>query len=508
MIDKTKIINIFYGGMIRDDKGGSLGAFSNIEEVDIFTNKDYVQAEQIMDLDTSPTGTELYSFTAGEDGTVYAYGKETTGGKVLIASLSSGGSDNPGSFSTLFTSSDSTNLATILSPVQFHKTSETGNNFLYYIAGSGSTWKLKRLRIDNTTESEVGTLSGLGSSFNRPVIKRFFGELYILHGQYVARVDDDGVFTEKAFTLPNSMVAVDMIPVSDIAIVLARNSNRFVNESYGYWWDLESSFQFDDQFTIPMGGPQWIYNFREKIIIFCAINGIGKFFQLSSPNPGAQVIELPNRILRNIADEESDYPISSSKMLSQKDGVLYFGVYKKDKTGIYALGQIDYNSPLALILSKRFYTTDYSKHKPIGLFIYGPNFYASFRDDTANKISRCETNNSPSRSSNAVIETTWIDFDAPLQKKDLIRAYLISKKLPSNTSLDLYIASDYDDNYTQVKRPDNTIFNSTNGLFGFFKPSSFVGKYAFKAKVKFTSNGVNSPVLQGIALRAIIKEIE
>ncbi|MEO0075982.1 MAG: hypothetical protein ABIK31_07800, partial [candidate division WOR-3 bacterium] len=336
MTDKTKIINIFYGGMIRDDKGGSLGAFSNVEEVDIFTNKDYIQAEQIMDLDTAPSGTELYSFTADENGTVYAYGKETTGGKVVIASVSSGGSDNPGSFSTLFTSSDSTNLATILSPIQFHKTSETGNNFLYYVAGSGSTWKLKRLRIDNTTESEVGTLSGLGSSFNRPIIKRFFGELYILHGQYIARVDDDGVFTEKAFTLPNSMVAIDIIPVSDIAIVLARNSNRFVNESYGYWWDLESSFQFDDQFTIPMGGPQWIYNFREKIIVFCAINGIGKFFQLSSPNPGAQVIELPNRILRNIADEESDFPISSPTILSQKDGVLYFGVYKKDKTGISA----------------------------------------------------------------------------------------------------------------------------------------------------------------------------
>jgi hypothetical protein len=509
MKEVLKIITDFYGGISRDDKSTAVGSLSNIEEVDIFSNKDFIQAEKIMSLDTTPTGTELYSFTVDDNDTVYAYGKETTGNKVVIASVANGGSDNPSNFSTLFTSSDSTNLSTTLSPIQYHKTSETNPNYLYYIAGSGSTWVLKRLNLTNLQESTVGTLSGLSGSFDRFFIKRFFGELYIGNGQYIAKVDNDGIFTEKAFTLPNSQVAIDIIPVSDVSIVLSRHKNFRINETIGYWWDLESLYQFDDQFRIPMGGGQWILNWKEKIIIFCAINGVGKFFQLTSPNPGAQVIEIPNRVLTNVGIETSTQPISSPNMVSQKDGILYFGVYKTDKTGIYALGQLDYNSPLALLLSKRFHTTNYANHKPISLFIHGPNFYASFNDNGTNLISRCESNNSPNRSSNAVIETVWIDFSSPTQKKQLTRVYILSKKLPANTSLDLYVATDFDNNtYQQIKRPNDTVFNDANGLFGFFKPSYFNDKLVFKIKVVFTSHGSNSPQLQGIGLRSIIKDME
>lgn len=507
VIDKTKIISSFYGGIVRDDKSNIIGALSNAEEVDIFSNKDYVQAEQIMSSDTLPTGSEIYAYDVGDDDTVYAYGKETTGGKVRIFSVANGGADNPGDFATLFTSADTTNLATIVSDIKFHKTSETGNNFLYYIAGTGSTWYLKRLRIDTLAESSVGQLTGLTGSFMRPTMKRFYGELYICHGQYIAKVDDDGVFTEKAWTLPNSQIAIDIIPVSDVAIVLSRNSNRLINSTIGYWWDLESSIQFDDRFHIPMGGAQWIANWKEKIIIFCATNGVGKFYQLSGAYPGAQPLEMPGRLLTNIATETSLQPISSAKMVSQKDGILYFGVYKTDKTGIYALGQLDYNDPVALILSKRFSTTAYANHKPIALFIHGPNFYGAYNDNGSNLISRCESNNSPARSSNAVLETVWQDFGAPSQEKQLVRAYITSYPLAANTSVDLYVASDYG-SYIQVKRADDTIFNSLNGLFGLFRPAAFNNKFVFKAKVLFTSSGTNSPKLTSIGLRALIKGLE
>jgi hypothetical protein len=508
MADKVKLINSFFGGIVRDDKSRIAGAHFNIEEVDIWSNQDYVQAEQIMSADTLPSGSEIYAYDVGEDDILYAYGKETATNKVRLFSVADGGSDNPGDFTTLFTSADTTNLATALSDIKFHRTSETGGGkFLYYVAGAGSSWVLKRYDITAATESTVGNLSGFISSF-RPAMKRFFGELYICHGQYVAKVDDDGVFVEKAFTLPNSQVAIDIIPVSDVAIILARNINRKVNETMGYWWDLESATQFDDQFRIPMGGGQWIVNWKEKIIVFCAINGVGKFYVLSGAFPGAQPLEMPGRLLTNLAAETSTQPISSPKMVAQKDGILYFGLYKTDKTGIYALGQIDANAPIALILSKRFSTTDYANHKPIALLIHGPNFYGAYNDTAGNLISRCESNNSPARSSNAVIETLWIDFDAPLQKKNLTRAYLTSYPLPSGTSLSLSVASDYSSSYTAVKRADNSVFNSANGLLGLFRPAAFQNKMVFRAKVSFTSSGTNSPKLTGIGLRAQIKPIE
>ena len=78
-----------------------------------------------------PATTEAYAFTAGADDTVYAYGKETSASKVRILSVASGGTTNPGTFSTLFTSADATNLATIISDCKFFKTSETAGGYIY-----------------------------------------------------------------------------------------------------------------------------------------------------------------------------------------------------------------------------------------------------------------------------------------------------------------------------------------------------------------------------------------
>lgn len=506
-MDKIKLIDAFYGGQVRDDKSTVLGAVSNAEEVDIFTNKNYIQAEQIMTNDALPATSELYSYCVDDSDVAYGYGKETAASKVRIFNVANGGASNPGAWATLFTSSDATDLAITTSPIIYHKTSEEGSHFLYYIAGNGSSWKLVRYNITTPGEADVGTLSGLTGSFDRPTMKRFFGELYITHGQFVAKVDDDGTFTEKAWTLPNSQEAIDIIPVSDVAIVLARNVNRYINETTGYWWDLEASTQFDDQFKIPMGGGQWIANWKEKVIIFCTTNGIGKFFMLSGAFPGSQPLEMPGRLLLNIETETTTQPISSPKMVSQKDGILYFGVYKTDKTGIYALGQIDADAPIALILSKRFSTTAYAAHKPTGLLVHGSNYYGAY-NDTTNKNSRCETMNSPTRSSQAVIETIWHDWNTSIQRKDLIRAYINAYPLVENTALDLSIASNYGTSYTNVKRPDDSIFNTTNGFLGLFRPTAFADKIAYKAKVAFTSATTSSPKLQSIGLRVNIKDAE
>ena len=96
--EKIKLINKFYGGTVRDDKSTIQGAALNIEELDIFTNGDFIQAEQIVSADSMPASTEVYAYTSGTDGTVYGYGKETSGNKIRLVSMASGGADNPGSF--------------------------------------------------------------------------------------------------------------------------------------------------------------------------------------------------------------------------------------------------------------------------------------------------------------------------------------------------------------------------------------------------------------------------
>ncbi len=495
---KTKIINKFYGGITRDDKSKITGTAYNVEELDIFTNGDFIQAEQIFSSYALPATSEVYSYTSDNAGTAYGYGKETAASKVRIFSVVSASGTNPGTLSTLFTSADTTNLSYVLSPLQYFKTTEVAPHFLYYVTKDSSTILLRRLKLSDNTESTVGTLDGLTGSFDRITIKVIFGELFVTNGQYITKVDKDGVFTQHAFALPNEWRAVDLIPVSDISIVLGQHIDRGSNFAKGFWWDLTSTTQFDDTFDLPCGGPQWIVNHKETIKILCAINGVARFFQLSGPFAGAAVLNIPGMILSNVGTETANQPISSSKMVAVKDGVLYFGLFKTDKTGVYAIGQLDADKPNALILSKRFATTNYALHAPTALMIVGPNYLGAFADNGTASSVICKTLNTPDRSTSGVYESIVLDDDNPLSNKFLPSMWVTSYPLGSGTDVNLHVAADYG-SYSEIFRADATSFNTTSSVLGMFLPKSFKDKKTFRFKLELVSTGSTSPKITGLA---------
>jgi hypothetical protein len=287
MEEKLKVIKQFYGGIQRDEKSRTTGGSSNLEEVDIFSNADYIQAEQIFSADAMPASTEVYDYTSDSAGTVYGLGKETAANKVRIVSVTTGGADNPGAFATLFTSADTTNLSYSVSPIQYFKTTEAAPNWLYYVdKTAANVCKLMRVKTAGTDEAEVGTLTGLTGSYDRISMEIIAGTLHITNGSSIATVDQDGVFTDKAFNLPLDWVAVDICPVGTVSLILARHVDRSQNVSKGFWWDLvpvaESEFDgYDDSFEISMGGPQWVLNYKETVRILCAQNGQALIYQLN-----------------------------------------------------------------------------------------------------------------------------------------------------------------------------------------------------------------------------------
>lgn len=507
----SKIIDSFYGGMQRDKKSRVPGGCLNIEEIDIFSNKDYIQAEQIMSADAMPDGTVVTAYTADNQDVVYAYGKETTGNKVRLVKVTSGGTSNPGAFETAFTSADTTDIFYLPSPIEYLRQDNGNKNFLYYLTNASGTIKLKSYDISAGTESETDsasqnmTLTGLTGSYDRCFMRVGFGELFIGNGQYIAKVDKDGVFTEKAFTSPNGWNVADITFVSDIGIVLARSVNRFANYSRGFWWDLTSSAQVDDSFDIPFGGPQWIVNHKENIRFLCAQNGYAKFYQLSGAFPGAEPKELPGLLLTNVASDGATQPISSPNMVDTKDNVLYFGLNKTDKTGIYAIGQLDSDKPIALILSKRFHTSDYSKHVPYAVFTQGSNFYGAFADNGTPANCRCETLNSPSCSSNAVYESVILDDGDPTRQKVLEELFLLTEPLPASTSVAVSVAKNYG-SYTALARPDGTNTNTTNGLLGYYRPA-IAGCKVHQIKLALTSSGTSTPKITGIAYNVSLDDL-
>lgn len=519
MEEKLKVIKNWYGGMVRDDKSRITGAASNLEEIDIFSNADYIQAEQIFSADSLPASTEVYAYTSNPSGTVYGYGKSTSNNAVRLVSVATGGADNPGSFATLATSSDTTNLATSVSPIQYFKTTEANNDSVYYIKGTGTSWYLVRYNIDAAEEqrwtgsawSGSGSLdantqlTGLTGSFDRPFMKVIAGVLHVGNGNSIATVDSEGTFTEKAFNLPLDYNAVDMAPVGTVALILASHADRSSNFCKGFWWDLvpvaESEYDgYDDSFEIPVGGPQWVLNTKERVYIFCAINGKGRFFVLNGAYQGSVPQELPGVILTSVAAESATQPISSSKMVSTKDKIIYFGVNKTDKTGVYALGQLDDDKPHALLLSKKFSTTTITNHKPTALFILGPNYYAAYVDNTTASTARCESNNSPSRSASAIYESIWVDDDAPNTDKKLYSVYVSTQPLPASTDVNVSIALDYG-SYNEIFRADGTSLNTTSAVQGEFKAKRALQNKVFKVKLELVSATTSSPKVTSIGLK-------
>lgn len=499
---KIKLISKFFGGITRDDKSKIPGSASNMEEIDIFSNADYFQAEQVVSNDSMPSTTEIYTYTAGSNGVVYGYGKETGGNKVRIVSIANGGTTNPGSFTTIYTEDDSTNLCYKHSPFQFFKETD---NYLYYLTNATGTVKLFKMLVDTPGETEVGELSGITPNDTKTFMKVIFGQLFIGNGQFIARVDKDGVYEPEAFQLPNEWEAVDIIATSISAIILARPTAITSNYSKGFWWDLTSITHVDDSFTIPMGGPKWITNQKETIRMMCAINGEAKIYQLSGAFPGAIPIEIPGLSITDVSTETSTQFISGPNMVSTKDGILYFCLNKTTNPGIYALGQLDNDKPNALILSKRFSTTDYTKHSPNGLLIQGPNFYVSYDDNGAIKNARCESENSPARSSKAIYESIWIDDGSPSNNKDLKNVFITTYPLAASTDVDLYISSDYG-SYTQYYRPDGSSMDDTNDILGFFK-CTLSKKKVYKVKLALTSSTLYSPKITSIGLSIVSQDL-
>jgi hypothetical protein len=508
--EKIKKIDKFFGGMVRDDKSVITGAAYNIEELDIMGNADYVQAEQIFSNYALPATTEIYSFTADYADTVYGYGKSTSNNAVRIVSVVNGGSNNPGTFSTLSTSADTTNVCYPSSPVQYFKTTEASPHWLYYLTINGSTVTMKRQHVDGTGEtssdfaSTTMTLTGLDGSYDMLSMRVIYGSLYITNGNFVAKVDKDGVFTNNSFTLAKDWEIADIVAVGNFGLILARNINRLINQSKGFWWDLTAATQADDQFSIPFGGPQWIVNHKETVKMMFAMNGTARFYQLSGAFQGAVPIEIPGIYLGNVADETSTIRISPPKCMSFKDNILYFGVYKTDKTGVYAMAQIDSNKPHALWLSKRFDTTSYALHTPLGLHIQGPNYYGAYSDNGTNENVICKSNNSPSRSTSGVYESIYIDDGEPLNNKDMKAVFISCKPLPVSSSISVYTAQNYGA-YTQRFQADATSIITTGSVLGRFIAPETNAK-VLQVKVVLVSNGANSPQLTQIGLHIITQE--
>ena len=251
-----------------------------------------------------------------------------------------------------------------------------------------------------------------------------------------------------------------------------------------------------------MGGPQIVLNHREVPWVYCAQNGTLRSF------PIGETTTRKRHTLYNVAEETDTQAVipDASKFIA--DDKMYFALNKTDKPGLYSVGQVTTEAPYALFLAKRFHTSTYVNHTPYAAFSTGPNMYLSFDDNGTASVAKLEGNNSPTRSSKAVIETVYVDAGDPEIVKEWTDFLVLAKPLPNNCTITVDArvdsAAGYDAGSSNALTDDNdqvTYDAVTANTFWHRQMTSVVGR-RIQVRIQFTSSGTSKATLYGVTLVA------
>jgi hypothetical protein len=513
----------FYGGIQRDDLSNVGGGASNVEELDILENANFVRPTKVLSPDTLPTNTSFHSYCEDPlNGDGYAVGSDNNSStNVQVFQNRRIASTNPGGWSSVGSSAGLVSVpisaSTCHYEVESGATSIIPTLAIYFVANGNQIGKWTSAGNAVTTPWVLSTF--VNSTMSHISFREIAGISYICAGNNVSTIDPGSPstganFNEVAFPLPFGYIAVDICQAGEYFFVLASSSNLLANRSVIFIWDGVSS-TYTDQIPVSMGGPQWLYNFKQTITICCASNGIMQLFYLSAPTVGAIVHKYPNIRLTNVQpDDQVQYgmggtgphgngfiaPVSPSKSVFVKDDILYFALWKFDKTALYALGQLDIKFPFALWLAKRFSTADYSQMIPYAAYCFGSKIFASFQTgywtqaNNATNASFCDPATA-SHSSQAVFQSVWIDDDLPMNPKVLQKLYATAYPMPAGCSIALSFASDYGTTFATVYQNSSVVMNILNAIFAIFSALGGTNKKLFQWQVLFTSRQAISTTL-------------
>jgi hypothetical protein len=289
------------------------------------------------------------------------------------------------------------------------------------------------------------------------------GELIIGHGQFIARVNDAGGLTEKAWTAPTGWYIVDFDIVGNELAVLCSPKSLNTGRSAIFYWDGIATTGYTDFSYISTGDPQMIVNHGETVRVFCvfrrlstSINGTLRIYEMIDKKP------FLTHKLENIFVSYKSFGLTGyynyavpprSKAII--NNTLYFTVsrtaYERfpaslpinidDLGGVYALGRVSDNpfgdgkvalsrsrslsqgtsgTPLRLILAQYVVSDDFQvSHIDSGVYEETP-----YRIDVSTY----------DRSSAASYESIWIDGGNPETHKRWDELYIVKSYAGSVTA--------------------------------------------------------------------------
>lgn len=492
----------FFGGNSKFHSEG-LNKFRvyNAEDLDIFSNPNYVQPSIIFQDDNISGVNNVTGFTLASNGTLYALGVNSSNKAVVYYKTTPSGT-NPSSWDLKFTSANAP-AAQGYSPITSFITTESGvkKEYLYYHTGSNILSRYGDIKGTPSETATFGTLSGLTSTDNLCHVI-YGGDLFIANGNYIARVSNQGNFIDQSFILPTGLRAVDMTPMiltsgGDYMAILCKDTNN-PTQSQVIIWDMIQTSGATAKIRVPLAKPQWI----QKVGTSFLIGGVNPNNQFEIyAMTGLIISDTPLFIVPNVSYDLTR-PVSPVPTKYTVTNTFLFGLESTAKSGIYAIGEPLEDQP-AISLLHRFNTSYYGNHRPLAFIAVNDAKYLSYFDNNSGQYYvRIANAKNPTYSSQAVLETLLYDAGVPYVDKNWGILQVGLQPLPGLCSIKVEGRTNTVDDYRDINST-SCIINQPNTESQDIPIVGFNSK-VIQFKLSFTSSGASRPQLKWLAVKGTL----
>jgi len=530
-------ITDFFLGEVNDKGSQQAGAALNIVEMDIFENKDFIQAEYGMDGTFDSDINPVYDFSKNkQDDEFWAYGDtyvtlgdfDPTG--TTIGSINEVRSQPVADENT---ARPNTEIAAYETSEDSDLTSFT--EWVYFVSDEGGREPtLERYNItdddppsivqdqnSNNIDSLGDTSTNTIQDNDAPVLMRVInGALYVMYANTITKIAQDGTAIHTFEELPegfNIVGATSAGRKTDSMFVVCEPIETTTNKSRGYWIDLVAG-NVDNYLDLPYGGVQWVENIASDVIMSFVEDNQFRVMALSQPFPGSTAGRLPNIKLTNVLDtqfnvfddsktDNSGIKASPSKSVHTLDGEVFFLLNKDDQPGIYSISRIGPDQNYGIRLAHKL-PGDYPNQLGLAMGVYGNKKIVSYidgYDGTAGSGSSTfavvePDDSNTERSSEAVYESVWFQFEEPTVDKDMEAIGVTTEPLPANTEIRMYAAQDNESGYTQIYQADGSNMDETGTNYAEFRTPSIKDAKRVRFKMEIDGNGDDTPRVNAVGM--------
>ena len=402
----TSILDVYTirdwrGGIADEVARGVRGSFKFGYGLDIHGEENTLKCNQKLKKDSGTTVTDLIlAWVPATDGNLYGFGDT---GKIYKRTPA-------GVWSEVYTDAD----GKILGAAEYEHKDGSGTYRANLIWATQT--KLKRIYIAGDWATDVVTIGTFaeGVAGDWHTMRMAVGVLMICDGHYIAMLDYEGAFNNKALDIIPGNVTSCLLDMNN-QVIIGSIERAKSKQGWLWTWDkIEPSWITKK--AVGEKGVNSMSFIEMGILIQAGINGVLKYWDLVNLVP-----------IKTISGGGYVNPGGTTEF----KGLPHFGINGSEKCGIYSYGRTDKNDVYSLNLE---YIPSHGKLSGIeigALTVYDANLFVSWKDGTTYGVDTIDSANK----ANGIYEGLEFNAGKPFEDKLFKFIKITTKPLPAECSV-------------------------------------------------------------------------